>query len=543
MLRRLILSVVASAGVILAALTCALASEAGAAGSFAAPRLSFSPDQIRLAEAVAGTPELAAFYGENGLQPIFQGPQSAIRRIALIDAIGTAAQHGLPPARYGANQLAARHDSGADQPEDELLFARAFMRWTREVSGGLLDPRKADPNSQRVVLRTSADRLLHRFQSAPDPAAMLAGLPPQDPRYKVLQAALRDGAALIAPADLAKVDAGVWRLADDAPAVAHLRARLAAVGFASKPPQGRESLFDDGLRIALQDYQARIGLEADGIAGPQTIAAINRSEMSARRDIILSLERMRWLAGHDLGARHVWVNLPQFSAEIRENGEKQFETRVVVGKEGDSYRTPEFSDEIEYMVVNPRWNVPRSITVREYLPRLQANRHAVSHLDVVDGNGNVVPRDRIDFGRYTAKTFPYRMRQKPGDDNALGLVKFMFPNPWNIYLHDTPTKHLFNQSSRAYSHGCIRIGKPFELAYQLLRDTVPDPQGHFRRALDGKRETWLHLGKFVPVHLVYFTAFPDDSGQIRHYRDIYRRDPIILAAFERAALEIFPWDG
>ena len=144
----------------------------------------------------------------------------------------------------------------------------------------------------------------------------------------------------------------------------------------------------------------------------------------------------------------------------------------MVGKTDPEMQTPEFSDQMEHLVVNPRWNVPRSIAVKEYLPRLQANRNAASHLDVVDGAGRIGKRANIDFGRYTPATFPYRLRQKSGDDNALGEVKFIFPNPWNIYLHDTPTKGLFGESTRAFSHGCVRIARPAELANALLQGQV-----------------------------------------------------------------------
>ena len=158
--------------------------------------------------------------------------------------------------------------------------------------------------------------------------------------------------------------------------------------------------------------------------------------------------------------------------------------------------------------------------------------------DIVDGRGNVVARDRIDFGRYTAANFPYRMRQKPSDDNALGLVKFIFPNQWNIYLHDTPSKHLFGETTRAYSHGCIRIGDPFDLAYALLSQQSSNPEGVFQRALATGDEKWLKLTPTVPVHLVYFTAMADPDGQIRFYKDVYGRDAKVWEALGKAGLEL-----
>lgn len=512
--------------------------EVGAVASAPAPRLIFSEKEMALARAVARAPGLADFYGSNGLRTVFSGPEAAGHRLALIAAVSRAGQHGLPPARYQIAALRQLHASGVVRPEDELLYARVFARWTHDVGGGMLDPRKIDPTIKREILRPDTADLLREFAHSVDPATVLASIEPQDPRYRALQQALGGQSELIVPDHLPQIAAGVWKPGTDGAGVQALRARLAAIGFDSGPTAA-PAVYDAGLSDAVQRYQERAGLSADGVAGPRTVAMLNRTSASGKADILISLERMRWLAGHDLNARHVWVNLPEFNARIMQGGQQLFDTRTVIGKSSEDYRTPEFSDEIEYMVVNPRWNIPRSITVREYLPRLQANRHAVSHLDVIDGNGNVIPRDRINFGQYTAKSFPFRMRQKPSDDNALGQVKFMFPNPWNIYLHDTPTKHLFGNASRAYSHGCIRIGRPLDLAYELLQGTSDNPEATFKRALDSGRETYLNLKQPIPVHLVYFTAFPDEAGRIRHYPDVYGRDALVLAAYERAALEKF----
>jgi murein L,D-transpeptidase YcbB/YkuD len=501
-----------------------------------APRLSFSEQEMQLAQQVADHPGLADFYGTNGLKPVFTGAEGAARRAALIEALGQAASHGLPPTRYRQAALRTLDREGADTVEEEIRFARAFADWSRDVSGGILDPRRVEPGIKREVQRPRTGDLLRAFAAAADPVAMLAALPPQDARYEALRQALARQSQLVAPGDAPRVAEGLWREGTSDPAVAALRVRLASVGFAAAP-MGSPLTYDGALAQAVAAYQKAAGLPADGVAGPRTVARLNRGTGPEAEAILVALERMRWMRGHDLNARHVWVNLPEFNARIYENGREVFETRVVIGKANREFETPEFSETMKYMVVNPRWNVPRSITVKEYLPRLQANRHAVGHLDVVDGAGNVIARDRIDFRKYSAKTFPYRMRQKPSDDNALGQVKFMFPNPWNIYLHDTPTKHLFNQSSRAYSHGCIRVGRPVDLAHELLKGQVESPEAVFSKALKSGRETYLNLRPPVPVHLVYFTAFPDESGQIRRFPDIYGRDALVHAALVKAGLD------
>ncbi|MCF3974499.1 L,D-transpeptidase family protein [Paracoccus salsus] len=506
------------------------------AGVAMAPQLTFHPEEMALAESVAGAPQLAAFYGSNGLKPIFQGTDGAALRAALHEAVAAAPSHGLPAARYRPEELS----SAGQGLEAELLHARALLRYLRDMTGGAIRPSDADPQIHRSVARPDAARLMRDFVHAPDPRAFLAGLSPQHPDYLALQRALAGFEDLTVPADLPRVPSALWRVGMRGDGVEPLRARLESIGFWA--PSVDPRLYDAALSEAVARYQAAVGLQADGIAGPNTIARLNGDAGAAddrrSRAITVALERMRWMADDDLQARHVWVNIPEFVARIMDGGTEVFRTRVVVGKTDHDMRTPEFSDRMEYVVVNPRWNVPRSITVREYLPRLKANRYAVPHLDIVDGQGKVVSRDRIDFSRYDAGSFPYRMRQKPSEDNALGLVKFIFPNPWNIYLHDTPTKHLFGNARRAYSHGCVRVGDPFDLAAHLLSAQSADPLGLFQRALDSGRETWLALTPELPVHLVYFTAYPDASGQIRFFDDIYGRDAAVWDRLQKAALDL-----
>lgn len=501
-----------------------------------APQLSFSTEEMALAEAVADTPQLASFYGSNGLRPIFQGSGGAVLRDALRTVAESAPRHGLPADRYRPRELA----SAGQGLRSEVIFSQVLLRYIRDMTGGAIRPSDADAQIHRKVQRPDASRLIRGFVEAQDPTAYLSALAPKDPAYLALQQALAGDEELTVPANLPRAPEALWRVGMRGEGVVPLRSRLASIGFSA--PADDPQHYDAALSEAVARYQEAVGLRPDGVAGPNTIGHLNgdatdRGDWRTRM-IMVALERMRWMGGEDLQARHVWVNIPEFTARINENGHEVFRTRVVVGKTSHDLRTPEFSDQMEYVVVNPRWNVPRSITVKEYLPRLKANRHAVSHLDIVDGRGNVIPRNRIDFSRYSASSFPYRMQQKPSGDNALGLVKFIFPNPWNIYLHDTPTKHLFGNSRRAYSHGCIRVGDPFDLATELLSPQSDNPRGMFERALNSGRETWLALKPNLPVHLVYFTAFPDQNGQIRFFEDIYGRDAAVWNRLQSAGLDL-----
>lgn len=533
MANRLIVAILALLAVSQPAVAQTPVGQTAALGVAASPRLHFTAEEMALAQAVAPIPDLAAFYGAHGLQPVFQGPGGAARRQALARAVADAPAHGIPPSRYAFRPAPA----GVDPLADEIGQARVLARYLRDMTGGVVRPSAVDPLILRDVRRPSIPGLMRDFVAASDPAGFLFDRQPRHPAYRALQHALSGGSDLAVPAGLPRIDRGVWKpgMRDDA--VLALRARLDSIGFPAPAEDPR--LYDAPLTAAVARFQQAVGLPDDGIAGPRTLGRLNGDVLDddRTRAIVVALERMRWMASEDLDARHVWVNIPEFTARIMDNGTEVFRTRTVVGHTDPDRQTPEFSDEIEYVVANPGWNVPRSITVKEYLPKLQANRHAVPHLDVVDGNGNVIARDRVDFGRYTAATFPYRMRQKPGEDNALGLVKFVFPNPWNIYLHDTPTRHLFRNAARAYSHGCIRIGDPFDLAYNLLSPQADDPRAMFHRALDRGTESWLRLAPAVPVHLVYFTAFPEADGTIRRHDDVYGRDAAVHDAIQKAGLD------
>lgn len=507
-----------------------LSSGVGVAPS---PKLVFSQDEMWMAEHVAGDPGLAEFYGAREQRPVFLGPEAAARREALFTSIATAPQHGLPVARYDVARLRAL-DMSQGNLESELEFARGFARWARELSRGMLDPNRVDPEIKRKILPLDLAAVLRDYETAADPVSVLEALAPQDPAYAIFR---RELATLPAPvaSNLPKVPVAVWKSGARGEGVAILRARLSAAGFDAASPE--PALFDASLTDAVTRYQDRAGLPADGVAGPQTLSHLNDDGEGRRRNLLISMERLRWLNGHDRSGRHIWVNLPEYQARVFDGTEIRLETRVVVGADKEDFRTPEFSDLMRYVVANPFWNVPRSISVRDYLPRLKQNRNALSHLDVIDRAGNVVSRDRIDFSRYTASSFPYRLRQKPSDDNALGLVKFMFPNPYNIYLHDTPSKGLFSHTNRAYSNGCIRIADPMDLAYELLRPQTDDPQGMFQRALAGGKERWLTLTPGIPIHLVYFTSWPDQNGKIRHYSDIYGRDDRVWTAMTQAGTQ------
>ena len=491
-----------------------------------------------VAEASAADAALAEFYRARDYRPLWTSTADAARRVALFEALDRAADQGLPAARYDAEGLRARLAAirtERDRARAEVALSRAYLSYARDVASGAMEPAKIDAGIVRTILRPEPAALLAGIAGG-DPAGFLRALPPQQPEYaQLLKARLDLAHAAASGAWGAPVPAGALRPGATGPAVVALRDRLMAMGYLGR---SATRSYDGELQKAVQLFQLDHGLSPDGVAGESTIDEINVTPEARLKSVTVALERLRWMNHLDLGERHIWVNLPDFTAKIVDHGKVTFETVTVVGMNQGDRRSPEFSDQMEYMVINPTWNVPRSITVKEYLPMLQKNPNAAGHLRITDSRGRVVDRSQIDFTQYTARNFPFDMKQPPSDDNALGLVKFMFPNPWNIYLHDTPSKSLFKREVRAFSHGCIRLGQPFDFAYALLARQSDDPVGLFRAHLDTGRENTISLEQPVPVHLVYFTAWPTPKGRIEYRRDVYGRDGRIFDALEQAGVAL-----
>jgi murein L,D-transpeptidase YcbB/YkuD len=220
-----------------------------------------------------------------------------------------------------------------------------------------------------------------------------------------------------------------------------------------------------------------------------------------------------------------------------DNGKASFTSRVVVGVTRKD-QTPEFYDEMTHMVINPTWHVPASIAGKEYLPILREDPGFLrrQNMKMFNEDGAQVNPASLDFTAYSEKNFPYNIKQQPDPGNALGRVKFMFPNRFNIYLHDTPAKSLFSKDLRTFSHGCIRVQKPFEFAYKLLQRQTSDPQGFFKRYLDTGKETYVNLKQSIPVYVTYSTAFVDEDGEVSYRADVYGRDRTVFNALTKAGV-------
>jgi murein L,D-transpeptidase YcbB/YkuD len=269
-------------------------------------------------------------------------------------------------------------------------------------------------------------------------------------------------------------------------------------------------------------------LREDGVVGPATLAALNVPVGERVRQIEMNLELWRWLP-RDLGQRHIMVNITDYTMSVVEDGREVMGSKVIVGK--PSRPTPVFAGEMSYLVLNPYWHVPPTIAVKDKLPKLRRNPYALSRQRIrVFAGGKEINPGRVNWRRVNARNLRYHFRQDPGPRNALGRIKFMFPNRYSVYLHDTPSKYLFNRDNRTFSSGCVRVADPIDLAEYLLSDS-----GWSRKAIvsktRGKRQRRVNLSEKVPVYILYWTAWVDDAGETHFRRDIYEHDKRLAKAF------------
>ena len=493
-----------------------------------------------VAEAASRDKDIAAFYQSNGYQPIWVGDSGADldRRAALMRALSETGEHGLPESRYGADALLEQMkatQSARDLGLLEVAMSKAFVTYARDAQSGLLRPADVDSGIAREVIYRDRTSYLIDIAAAPSPGKFIKALPPRTPVYlSLMKEKLRLEGQLATGGWGPTIPAKKLKPGQSGEAVVALRNRLIAKGYMGRSVT---QSYDADVQKSVQLFQLDRGLTPDGVAGGETISQLNKSMQDRLQSVVVAMERERWL-NRDLGQRHILVNLTDFSARIVDDGKVTFETRSVIGKNASDRRSPEFSDVMEFMVINPSWYVPRSIATKEYLPALKQNPNAVSQLEITDSRGRKINRGETDFTQFTARNFPFSMRQPPSRSNALGLVKFMFPNPYNIYLHDTPAKNLFAREVRAFSHGCIRLADPFDFAYTLLSKQTDDPEGFFKAKLNTGKETKVLLEQPVPVHIIYRTAVTDSKDNIQYRRDVYGRDAKIWSALSSAGVAL-----
>lgn len=497
-----------------------------------APVLAVQGDTIHVGE------RARAFYADRGFAPAWTSREGFLAQgETLAAAFRGASRDGLEPALYheGAVQALiarARRDSEEGFPVGDLLgtldilLSEAFLRYATDLVSGTVDPDSVGLPWQIPRQDSTDARMLEQLLTRPDLAQALEELRPAVPYYDHLRDALPRYRKLVEGGGWPAVTEGEpLELGASSPRVLEVRRRLVAeedpveTSLVVKAPE--PEVYDAALAQAVTRFQERHGIEPDGRVGAETLEAMNVPAEERLLQVLLNLDRWRWLP-RELGERYVLVNVPGFELAVMENHAPVLRMNVVVGKDG--WRTPFFQDSLEFIVVNPYWNVPPSIVRRDLVPAVERDPGYLARngYEVLNRSGG-----RVDPYAVNVSTDAYTIRQRPGSNNALGEVKFVFPNAMNIYLHDTPAKHLFERSRRAFSSGCIRVEKPRELAEYLLRTATTTPPGMYERLRETGREQWVELDEKLPIYILYFTAWADEQGSVRFYQDVYRKDSAI----------------
>ncbi|SCM78736.1 ErfK/YbiS/YcfS/YnhG family protein [uncultured Pleomorphomonas sp.] len=483
---------------------------------------SATGDARRRADAVAKV------YAARGNQPLWvEGDHYSDKAKAVIARLADAVEDGLNPLDY------ALPEADLSAPDTELVanadlrVSMAVATFAEQASGGRVAPLSISKDITRTPERIPADRALATVAEAGDAAAALDGFNPPTEGFRRLKAMLAEVRAAKSNAEAAPEPVALAKslkpgMSDAGVPALRKRLGVAAPGDDLFDPE----LYDEALIAAVEAFQKENGLTADGVVGSRTLALLNGAHRDVEGEIIANMEMWRWMP-RDLSQDYVLVNIPEFKVRVFRHGQQVHEARVVVGKATN--QTPVFSGEMQYLVVNPYWHIPESIKVKEMLPEIQADPagYFSRHGYEVTWDGQLIDPTRIIWDENAVKAVG--IRQVPGEANALGNIKFMFPNKHAVYLHDTPLRSLFNRDVRAFSHGCVRVDDPMAFADAVLQGdpqwTVPKLQAMF-----GGDEKRVDIATHLKVHLAYFTAFVDDGGKLQIRDDIYGHTQAIKKA-------------
>ncbi len=496
------------------------------------------PQQTLLPEDIEHIVE--QLYQENNYSPLWlteKGikPQARV----IVDVLTNSYQEGLNPEDYLLSVILQHwnHYDTKGRAYLDLLLTKGLARYIADIQGGRINPCMLDPELFAAARHpgTSTLTLLKYSVGAQDLAGYLKNLLPSHKDYILLKETLKkyreiaattpwgvipDGATLRPGMIDRRVPLIIKRL--------HATGDLASTGFSGQR-------YDGAAVAGVQHFQTRFGLKPDGIIGSKTLKAMNRPVEELTRQILINMERWRWLPHHLLG-RQILVNIAGYKLRVLEGEQTALEMPVIVGQ--IYHKTPIFSDEMQHIVINPYWNIPLSIATYETLPNQidDPNYLTDNQIKVFEGwdhNSEPIEPEAIDWASLGEGIRKYRFRQEPGPQNALGRFKFIFPNKHSVYLHDTSAHYLFNSNSRAFSHGCIRVSEPAKLAHYLLKDNLkPWDEAAIADQLESGERKVVLLNDPVPVHILYRTVDVDhETKEVFFYPDIYGRDAQLLSSF------------
>ncbi|WP_242928902.1 L,D-transpeptidase family protein [Pontibacter vulgaris] len=505
---------------------------------------------------------LYQFYGERDYKLAwFKENKLVPQSEKFISVIEGSTAEGLDPKRYKLvdfENLIKRYQemSSSDsarlelQQEIDVALTASYFNFASDFYKGRINPNEAQQvdwnvKNNKIKLNKALQTILKERESTYpyyEFEALHAG-------YTNLRDALKKYREIEAKGGWPKVDLGKLKSlkkGDSAEAVVTLRKRLNP-GKAINVNDPKMRVYDDALVQQVKKFQELHGLDTDGLVGGNTLKTMNVPIDDRIEQIIINMERWRWIPKRmvpkSLDQKYIWVNIPEYMLYIYEDPDnnpdaerkykKVMSMRVVVGKELNS--TPIFSDKLESVVIAPYWNVPNSIVEKEIKPNMLSNPYWLETQDMEivtkEKDPKPISASSIDWASVTEKNFPYMVRQRPGPKNSLGSLKFLFPNEYSVYLHDTPADGLFNQTQRGFSHGCVRLEKPVELAKYLLKDMPEWDESSIQSAISNNEEKWITLPKKTQVYLVYFTSWVDENGDVHFREDIYGHDKKLKKEF------------
>ena len=463
------------------------------------------------------------------------------RRAARDDLIATIREvenDGLTPEHYHLAELDSLSNATLDAAGEarlDLLATDALALVSHDLRFGRADPVAQLDSAKPVFAFGGSDPVadLQRVAGSRKLREEILALRPDHYVYRGLLSAL---------STLRQIDdAGGWSSIPDGPAIKPgavdervplLRDRLAASGDFSSQAPSTDSVYDPPLDSAVRRFQKRHGLNSDGIVGSSVIETLNVPVAQRIDEVRVNLERSRWIL-HGIPDTSVMVNVAAAMIQLIEGDSIAFETRAIVGEEYT--RTPVFSAPMSTIDLNPTWTVPPGI-VGEMIDKVKREPGYLQrdNIKLLDKSGRAVDASQVDFASYTPEDFPYTIRQEPGPTNALGKIKFLFPNEYNVYLHDTPSRSLFAREERLFSHGCIRVQYPLKLAEHILGDSTKWNERTLQAAINTGKTQTIKLERKLPVLVLYWTAFTDPAGELQFYRDVYDRDAALLAELNRS---------
>jgi L,D-transpeptidase YcbB len=483
---------------------------------------------------------VADVFEARGDMTLWMLPDDAIEIRKAIDGI---AADGLTPSDYHpraidrALQEWTSSRSDASQADLQVLLTDAVAALLDDVRYGRVQPSSIDP-SWKVDPRQTApplDVLVMHVVDARSPSAAIESYKPSHFIYAGLKRALAQMSAAAAAGGWPTVPAGATvKPGMTDPRVLAIRRRLAATGELA-PTVAATAVYDDQLKAAVVKFQEANRLAADGTIGAETIRVMNVAAADRVAQLRVNLERARWVVD-GLQDSFVLVNLPAFKVYVIRGGKRIWETKAQVGKE--ARRTPSFRADMKYLVFNPDWTVPPTVLAKDVLPGMRQGGNSIKRkrLTIVDGQGRVVDPESIDWKTVSGDRFPYHLKQAPGADNALGRVKFIFPNEYSVFLHDTPHREYFASARRTFSSGCIRVENPLDLAAVLLEGQDQWTRERIDKVVGAGKSQTVFLKTPLPVLIVYWTASVGANGGLHYAQDIYGLDAAVLRKLDGNAM-------